>query len=340
MSHVALRVDAGATIGAGHLSRMSSVAAVLDSRGHSYEFLIKPESYVPFLNWGISDSLIKVFDPDSVSELIGAFDCVFVDICHAGNIRSVQSFVDLCLAERILTVVIDSMPPDHFECDIRHKNHADSLTLVTPYHDAQKFRPPIKLGRWLFGSRYAILSEDYREIRSGLPYMREKRLLVVCGGSDPDDLSLKILHVCREFEVPTCFVIGSMFSAHLKGQLEQASATVPHLTTVSGLTNLAFEISRSSHVVGKIGLIRYETAALGRHGIFLSEFDGYRDYLSNFSSSGLGHVFFGQEDGQEEQFLGAIRSVLGGSEAPNMCQTAMDIVDTDGVFRILNSVGL
>jgi spore coat polysaccharide biosynthesis predicted glycosyltransferase SpsG len=335
-ANIALRVDANRSVGLGHLGRMQAIAFQLDALGYEYKYLCNLDSYQTLLSRGIDAQHVVIVNNDS---LPSGYTHWLGDICYSGNTVNVNRFVSQVLATPNWLGLIDSMPPDHFTFSSDLVRRLPNL-LVTPYYQACELRSEPAVCTWKAGAQYAIFSQDYIALRKNLQPPEELRILVTCGGSDPTDLSLRIALALKNTRLPVTIVVGPLYSTYIKKELQKLARQNPLIELSRPLMGLASEVHRASHVIGRVGLIRYETAVLGRYGLFLSEGSEYRDYLHNFNESRASEIYFALDSGGEKGFLDRVREIGKSNNKPILNEAGLAISDGKGSLRILKQLNL
>lgn len=336
-SLIALRVDSNPTIGLGHLKRILSIAQILKKLQLEHHILCYKDSVFNILNNKVSSSIIKVVKPDE--KISKEYTHCIADICYAGNNKNVNQLLINCSKNSIKTCIIDSMPPDHFDFSNHLQNSMPDL-VVTPYHKANILRDKPRTKKWLAGAEFSVLSSEYLKYRKDCFDSKTKSILVSCGGSDPTKLSLKIADTLKNTNTPTRIVLGSLFSKKLKRELEQTISDNKLIKLLSPQNSLAKEIFNSSHVIGRVGLIRYETAFLGKRGVFLSEGIEYMNYLENLNADCVCEIYFSEKENGESSFYKRIKEITKNSEPPEINRRAMSILDGNGANRIIKEFNL
>jgi spore coat polysaccharide biosynthesis predicted glycosyltransferase SpsG len=202
-------------------------------------------------------------------------------------------------------------------------------------------RPKPAAARWLHGPRFAILPPRIVAARDLSRFPETLRILVVCGGSDPNALSARIVERLRDAPAPIDVVVGPMFSPALRARLDalaQADASVCLHDAPPSLVDL---YQAATLVVGRAGLIRYEAACLGRNGIYLSEGSAYSDYFAEFTRSGAAEIHVGVDDRGVSVFFARLESLrdpaaLAVASLPNL--RAYPAVDGQGAQRVAEAI--
>jgi len=316
-----LRTGAGAGIGLGHFQRMRVLGQVASARGLSVRLLPEtPEAAVPPGWW----------------RALGAKAIVVVDTLWTGNAAATATEVAALLAEGHRVAVIDSMPPDHFVA----RPGAAPHFVVTPYLGAERLRPPPDAGAWLHGPRFALLDPAFAALRDRAQTLPDPpRLLVACGGSDPGALSLAIAERLPRMAAAD-IVVGPLFREELVAGLDRAARENPLLRLHRAPESLAPLVAGASAVVGRLGLLRYEAAVLGRRGLFLHDSEGYRAYLEAFAAAGLAEVHFAVDPGGRAVFLDRVAALAAPGAGLGFNAAAFAAVDGEGCTRLLDQLAV
>lgn len=327
-ARVIIRADGGKYIGLGHIRRAMVLGDLLEKKGAS-AFYAVDEDMARYL----SANGAKASQILPATGAWGPHSHVLTDINWTGNAASAAREVARLCQESAAVAVIDSMPPDHF---MALPGAAPDL-LVTPYLNARSYRPATSAGQWLAGGEYVVVDPAIAARFNGAP-PPNARVLLSCGGSDPEALSLRALDALLAANVPVDVVVGPLFSDQLLGELNSmASGARPGQVCLhqspDGLGPL---LSSASLVVGRVGLLRYEAATLALGGIYLQFGHAYRDYLAAFSKSGAGEVYFASDDGGEAAFLSRLRNISARDFERN--DQARKLVDGKGAERVVQAV--
>lgn len=201
----------------------------------------------------------------------------------------------------------------------------------------QQSHPAPEAAQWLHGGSVAIIDPEIStRVRPGAT--ATSRILISCGGSDPENLTARAVRAVAGSGHSVDVVIGPMFS---DGQIEDlrqiASSNQNSAVTLhhhpDGLGPL---LRRASLVVGRVGILRYEAASLGLRGIYLHYGAQYRKYLKGFSQNSVAEIFFADDRNGEADFLRRLANLKDGDFLPN--PRACDLVDGKGTERVVQAV--
>ncbi|MBL8616171.1 MAG: UDP-2,4-diacetamido-2,4,6-trideoxy-beta-L-altropyranose hydrolase [Deltaproteobacteria bacterium] len=287
--HVALRVDASALIGTGHLVRCLTLAAALRSRGARCTFVCRhaPPALVErvhaaghgllLLPGGADVAFVPGADEpphaawlgqpwardaaDTAAALApGGWDWLVVD--HYALDRRWEEAV-APLAQRLL--VIDDLADRPHACDLlldqnlqRDMDHRYDGLL------------PTTCAR-LLGPAYALLRPEFaaaRASRAASP-PAPRRLFVFFGGADPNDMTSRALDALDNVEdIELDVVIGSLHPK--RAQLLARCAAHPGWSCAVDVHDMAARMARAAVGVGAGGTTTWERCAVGLPSVVVS----------------------------------------------------------------------
>lgn len=297
---IALRGDASRAIGMGHLARLHDLGCELAARGIAHLFACAPDTAPLLRTRGVAAEQIVTADPNAGWVQASGATHVITDIMWSGNAFAAAREIAALTATIRPVTVIDSMPPDHF---VTAPGSVAPSCVITPYLGATHLRPAPRTDDWAAGAEFAVMDPTYLAARARLAGPLPRRVLVSCGGADPTGLSLRIARPLAATGLPIDLVIGPLYPADTRDRLQELGREHPNLTLHGPQQGLSALIEACGLVVGRIGLLRYQAAVLGRTGIYLFEGTEYRAYLENFAHAGLAEVFFADPPGGDTAFL-------------------------------------
>ena len=329
---IALRFDAWPEIGLGHLRRAYALARECAARGIAVRHVVPAQSRALLLRDGIAPGLILDAGGDWLHPGISA---VVTDINWHGNGPAASAEVGAMAASGVPVVMIDCIPPDEYV-----DQPTPPSLILTPYLNARSLRPVPPNAPWQAGARFTILAPEYAALRADPP-PRGERILVTCGGSDPDGFSQDTVEALLPCRLPLDVVVGPLFDAATRRHLMALAEGNPQITLHDAPATLAPLIAAAGLVVGRAGLIRYEAACLGIHGLYLAAGSAYAEYFRLFTATGFAEIFQEGQNGGRAAYLARLRALADPAvRAPLMRRNpaAMAAVDGNGAANVIDAV--
>ena len=344
---IAIRFDVSQSIGAGHLRRAITLGDELFKRQIPHRFVTPNDSCESAIALGVPKYQLVGFEPKSGEvdwiEQISELTHVITDICHHEQPSAELTVKQILQSKKLSVAVVDSMPPYHFQGD---KTTAPSI-VVTPYLDAEKLREAPHCDHWLTGVQYALLDSNYSALHQSLGRnlsVTRDYILICCGNSDPNQMSEYILSVLLQHKDPKInvkIVIGNLFEESRVNYFKKvAEPSQNNISLVFNQNNIAELICNCGVLIGLVGLIRYESACLGKPSFLVQDHSSFEPYLRNFHKSGLGKIFFIQNQNERSEFESIVKvlgTVDGFSKMSKPNADAFDQVDGLGGKRFLDA---
>lgn len=346
-----MRVDSGAVIGGGHLSRCIALAETLRRRGAEVTFIIRehfgnacsrvealgfglyrleappsaaePERYGSWLGAGIaSDAAATV----SATEDLKA-DWIVVD--HYGVDREWERIVRRACG-RLLA--IDDLPGRAHDCDLLVDHN------LQPRETSSRSRARCTTGEQLLGPRYALLSETYksaRRVASRSPG-EAARVVVFFGSSEPAGLTATVLRAL------SCDGLGDLHvDVVVSGDersiddVRQVARKRGRCTVHAALPSLAGLMLRADIAVGAGGVAMLERASLGLPSLVATIADNQRAPAEAMAGRGA-IALLGQADrlGERDWAAGLLGLCSDVPRMWEMSRAAAALVDCWGPDRV------
>ena len=344
---IAIRFDVSQSIGAGHLRRAITLGDELVKRQIPHLFVTPIDSCASAMALGVPKNQLVGFAPklgevdwiEQISELTH----VITDICHHEQPSAESKIRQILQSKKLSVAVVDSMPPYHFQGD---KSASPSI-VVTPYLDTEKLREAPHCDQWLTGIQYALLDSNYSTLHQSLGRslsVTRDYILICCGNSDPNQISEYILGVLLQHKDPKVnvkIVIGKLFEENRVNYFKKIAEKIQNnISLAFNQDNIAELICNCGVLIGLVGLIRYESACLGKPSFLVQNHNSFESYLRNFHKSGLGNIFFIQNESERNEFesiVDVLGTVGGFSKMSKPNVDAFDQVDGLGGKRFLDA---
>lgn len=171
--------------------------------------------------------------------------------------------------------------------------------------------------------------------------------MVCCGGSDQNQLSAMIVSKLFEHGPPAAevrVVVGQLFDQRHVEELESFARRFPQgyaLERDCGLDEMVELISGCRFLIGRVGLIRYEAACLGRTTLLVQETSDYEAYLRLFERDGFGKIYLLDQSEERQRLDSDIRRMSDSGLVERLGkfnQCAFDQIDGLGAERLLDAL--
>lgn len=352
---VAFRVDVSAQIGTGHLMRCLTLADALKQRGTHIRI--------------ISRHMLEPFQG-----LLNAKGYEFVPLAHVARGRDVNNLAhshwlgasqaeDAQETAKALSdmdwdwLIVDHYALDaHWESalrpvvkrifvidDIADRQHDSDILLDQNFYSDMNLRYTGKVPphcQLLLGPRYALLREEFREVREQIKPRIDQvgRVLIFFGGVDAENYTGKAvsaisgLHCALNVDV----VIGAQHPA--RAEIEAACALYGYVCHVQ-TSNMSELMANADLAIGGGGVTTWERCCLGLPALVLCLADNQQKLIDDSARAGLLYAPVMECDVTSGLFH-HLKALL---ENPGLraliSRNGMDAVDGSGTFRVLRKMG-
>jgi UDP-2,4-diacetamido-2,4,6-trideoxy-beta-L-altropyranose hydrolase len=286
--HLIIRADASANIGVGHLMRCVALAQAWKAEGRQVIFITACDSNA--LRQRLLDEDFQVViverpypDPgdwEQTSRVLAAYPgaWLILDGYHfdAEYQRRIKE------AGHQLLVIDDMAYLDHYYADIvlNQNIHAEQLQYsCEPYT------------RLLLGTKYVLLRREFLKWggwKREIPEVARK-ILVTLGGSDPDNVTLKVIRALQQMEVDgleATVVVGASNPHYEELQSAVQDSRLP-IRLGSNLTNMSDLMAWADVAVSAGGSTCWELAFMGLPAVVLELAKNQQDIAVALDKAGL-----------------------------------------------------
>ncbi|MEK7729157.1 MAG: UDP-2,4-diacetamido-2,4,6-trideoxy-beta-L-altropyranose hydrolase [candidate division KSB1 bacterium] len=330
---IIMRTDGSSEIGVGHLYRCLALAEALRGRGFEILFAVAvtPPPLVALLqqHGHAVHTLNASLHLDQLEALARRHHAraIGVDTYAADEI-----FFKQLAARRMRVFCIDDFAgfPLAAELVINHNIYAPDLSYqVSPR------------AHLLLGPRYALLRAQFRATRQRhAPHSTRANVIVLLGGSDPHNLTLKITRSLLENlpqEILLHAVVGPAASGLL--ELQQLARTHARLRVHNQPRNLPEIMSAATLAISGAGITVYELACLGVPALLLVIAENQRQNAEAFAHHGLAEVLGRHEQVSPESVAASALALLHDStKLHNMKAAGQSLVDGLGAERVAEEI--
>lgn len=194
--------------------------------------------------------------------------------------------------------------------------------------------------RLLLGTEYVLLRREFRKRRPDLRRRtgKKRNLLVSMGGSDPENVTAKVLRAvnhCAEVEVRVVIGSGNAFCESLRKIAGKASSP----TRLESGADMAELMSWADFAISAAGATLWELAYMGVPTLTVELVDHQRPIAAAFEKAGAGMNLGWHAALQNETINSAIKSLLGdGARLEAMSSKGRALVDGYGPQRVFNAM--
>lgn len=303
---VAIRVDASARMGTGHLKRCLSLAQALAQAGAQTRFVCRPLDpvapqllatadvavhWLPAVSGGFvpgADApphagwagLPQEQDAEETRQALASWSPDWVVVDHYAFDARWHRAVRDALGCRLL--VIDDTADRALDANalLDHNWDADHRAKYA----GRLLREPV----WLTGPHFALLSAAYRNAPRYAFHDTVRSIGIFMGGTDPDGVSARVLSACRAagFAGPV-EVVSTSASPHL-GALRAACGADPVATLTLDEPDLAAFFARHDLQIGAGGGATWERCCIGAPSILVALAANQTPVLRAIDALGIG----------------------------------------------------
>ncbi|RQW80497.1 MAG: UDP-2,4-diacetamido-2,4,6-trideoxy-beta-L-altropyranose hydrolase [Methanothrix sp.] len=332
-----VRADASTEIGTGHVMRCLALAQgwqdaggivsfVMGTHSHSLESRLKSEGmeiiHLTSLPGGLEDAgqTAKVARERRASWIV--IDGYHF---HSEYQEAIKS------AGLDLLAIDDNGHAIHYFADLvlNQNLHADSVLY-------QSREPGTRL---LLGTRYVQLRREFRKLQGLHRRVREdgKRILVTLGGSDPENVTLKVLCALQRLSIPeieAVIVVGGNNPnyEHLQASIADFS---PHFRLAKNVEDMPELLSWADIAVTSAGTTVWEAAFMGLPSILLTIADNQIGVAKRLGEMDMAINLGWHQSLTKEDIARAVEGLLSDpGKRGLMSRRVQELVDGEGVERV------
>lgn len=335
--NILFRVDAGSSIGMGHLMRCLALAQAL-----------KKFNIQPFF----------------------AVDKITLDLCESrrdwcGEILLLPEHIEAaaeasCIELMLMDKQIDALVLDGYQFTQAYRQRLSRLNcrliLFDDNNDTGElyadlvingaenapslgYQQTAPTAHYCLGGQYRVLRQEF--IQQASNRWQERQLLTLCmGGSDPKQLSLPLLKALEEqgFSSPICLITGDAYQelAKLQNFLMHSLMTVQH---IHNCQNIAGMFSQSRLVVSAAGGTQFELAACKSPSILLVVADNQVNASLQASQQGWCEIFDLRSDVDFKLLAKKITELWANEQSlTTMHQQAEKHSEVEGAERVVRAI--
>jgi UDP-2,4-diacetamido-2,4,6-trideoxy-beta-L-altropyranose hydrolase len=351
--NIAFRTDATSQIGTGHFMRCLTLAEALQQRG----------AQIRFVSRGLPDHLRGMLTARDMefAPLGGvAADYPLDDLAHSNWLGTSQAQDASDSAEALADLKWDWLVVDHYALDARwesamrniagkimaiddlaDRQHNCAVLLDQNYYRDMQTRYDGKMSehcRMLLGPRYALLREEFRELRAQVkPRSGEvRRILMFFGGVDAGNYTGLAIDALSGLDIQGAEVDVVIGAQHpYRAEIEQACTTQGYACHVQ-TSRMAELMAAADLAIGAGGSATWERCCLGLPSLLIAFADNQIDISKDLASIDACDFIGAMDEINEKSMQTAIVRMLKYSDQRNVIsKKAYSLVDGMGVDRVL-----
>lgn len=355
---IAFRVDAAPHMGLGHVMRCLSLSKVMRQRGWRTHFITRcsdaidysmfdiPREYLHFL-----PDLSFQFNREDPSSWLG--DVVHEDAEQTKAILQRLRVDHLCVDHYAIDAVWEGAVAKQGRVllaidDIFNRQHETSILVDQnfgrlPQHYSDLVGENTKL---LLGSQYAIIREEFCDLRDENVAVGQKRLghrsiVISLGGVDFENHTLSfavMLLSSADFDDYVLHLIVTDANPYKEDLKALVAGNSDRCRLFVSPSNYARLVQESQFVIGAAGSSSWERCCLGKATALCVFAENQRPICENLASAGAAMAVFDYRlDNRLVDFLSNMKSFLAADKS-QMELVARSLVDGKGASRIIDAI--
>ena len=331
-----VRADAAVTSGTGHVMRCLALAQAWQHAGGDVIFAIAQSTVA--IQERLRSETVKVVAIHGVP----------------GSAEDMRQTIDAALFHKAEWLVVDGYHFDaHYVSELQNvlsllviddngelESYSSELVLNQNVHArAEMYAKRAPSTRLLLGPRYALLRNEFTAYRNWARKVPERgtRILLTMGGSDPKDLTPRILSALADLSIDNLqirVVVGGS-AENRSGVAEKAERFPGRVEVMSNVANMAESMVWADLAIAGAGTTCWEMCLLGVPAILVVVAENQRFIAQHLARIGAA-VNAGPAESLDCSFLAQITAELLGSgdRRLEMSQSARQLVDGLGSDRV------
>jgi len=331
-----VRADAAVTSGTGHVMRCLALAQAWQHAGGDVIFAMAQSTVA--IQERLRSETVKVVAIHGVP----------------GSAEDMQQTIDAALFHKAEWLVVDGYHFDaHYVSELQNvlsllviddngelESYSSELVLNQNVHArAEMYAKRAPSTRLLLGPRYALLRNEFTAYRNWARKVPERgtRILLTMGGSDPKDLTPRILSALADLSIDNLqirVVVGGS-AENRSGVAEKAERFPGRVEVMSNVANMAESMVWADLAIAGAGTTGWEMGLLGVPAILVVVAENQRFIAQHLARIGAA-VNAGPAESLDCSFLAQITAELLGSgdRRLEMSQSARQLVDGLGSDRV------
>ncbi len=335
-----IRADASVAIGTGHVMRCLALAQAWKDAGGGVTFVMAEST--PAIEERLCSEgagLVRIeavpgSDPDS-EQLIALTRNLCPSWVVVDGYRFGSGYQRALKNEQLQVMLVDDNGRSGtFSADVVLNQNIHAQESL--YHDRESYT------RLLLGTKYALLRREFTSVKSSreIPSIARK-LLVSMGGSDPDNVTLRVVEAIEQVAVDELqvAVVAGGSNPHLASLVEAVARSSRGCSILNNVTNMQEVISWADLAISAAGSTCWEYCALGLPAALVAVAENQINVAEVLHAAGAARRVAGGlrfHIGEMAQLI--TRLANSASERQALSRTARTLVDGGGAGRVLSTL--
>ena len=323
------RVDTGIGIGSGHFYRCISIADELINLGKKIVFLVKNENEI-LMHFGSRKIPYIILSSNSVEdEITECKNCLF-------NIRIL--IIDLPFHNEVYSKLLSTESNIVIIDDQGNKEICSRMlfngSIVKEY---QNYTSKNSSTEFFLGPEFMILRKEFITMREKIRLSNKpiKKILLMFGGTDNEDLTRKILPFFLKTNYELDIVLG-LSHPHIN-EIKKLSQKYDNVNVNVAIQDISSLFSKQDVVISSAGITSYELACLGIPSILIPTSPHENPTANELKVGGFG-INYGYWDNDFSKLEDKISRLSNYKIRKMMFLSGRKIVDGNGLFRVIKKL--
>ena len=332
--NIAFRVDASPAIGIGHLMRCIALSEELIKRGNICSFVTKIDDISLIKKIKENNINIKYIDSNAT---LDDDKNQLLKYCRNNNINWIitdsyninSKYLKEMKKNGFKVLSIDDTAQIHYYSDIVLNQNIGSDKLI---FSAEKY------SKFLLGPKYAMLRNDLLRRHEKIDRENIEKLLIMFGGSDNDNLTLKIIDLLKSFSKKIDFsvIIGPLnpFYNDIEKYIKKENLKIKLIKSPENIVDLYLD---TDIAISAGGTTCYELAYFGIPNIIITIADNQFKNASELDKQKVSIYLGKKEEIKPKQLKNKFNELVNNLPlSKNLSRNGKKMVDGKGKERIVD----
>lgn len=335
-----IRADAGSRIGTGHVMRCLALAQALRIAGTRVTFVLTAD--LPLIEDRLKEEGMETIQisasagtpADAIATAAIAKDCRADWIVVDGYSFAAEYQKTIRNAGLSLLFIDDYGHSDHYFADIVLNQNLYADQCLYPTHEPRT--------RFLLGPDFVLLRKEFRKMSCQdrkVPAIARK-ILVTLGGSDPDNITLRVIEALKSFKIDDIRVVVVIGGANPYADLiDRAVSGSPSFTVLKNAANMPELMAWADVAISAGGSTCWELLFMGVPSIVISIAENQEPVARELDSRSLACVLSLREVQDPHFLIKRISGFLNSRELrAGFAEKMTGYIDGNGPTRVIHAM--